>query len=41
MPQEVHHVRLAHVWLRRLSGATGIHDDLELYQRRQTQMIQT
>ena len=41
MPQEVHHVRLARVWLRRLSGATGIHDDLELYQRRQTQMIQT
>jgi len=31
--EEVHHVRLAHVWLRRLSGAAGIHDDLELYQR--------
>ena len=32
--QEVHHVRLANVWLRRLAGAApGSSEDLELYQR--------
>lgn len=34
IPQEVHHVRLANVWLRRLAGAApGSSEDLELYQR--------
>lgn len=32
--EEVHHVRLANVWLRRLAGAApGSSEDLELYQR--------